>query len=58
MSVLIVFQYQKGRVKYCIHVFTKSFMMWMLKNRTWVTVTVLNCEGVQNFEFSESGIIL
>jgi len=33
-------------------------MMWMLKNGTRGTVTVLNCGGVQNFEFLESGIIL
>jgi len=52
MSVLTVFQCQKVRV------FAKSFMMWMLKNGTRVTVTVLNCESVQNFDFSESGIIL
>jgi hypothetical protein len=30
----------------------------MLQNGTRVTVTVLNCEGVQNFDFSKSGIIL
>lgn len=56
MSVLTAFHCQK--VKYCLPVFTKSFMMWMLKNGTRGTVTVLNCGGVQNFEFLESGIIL
>jgi hypothetical protein len=58
MSVLAVVYHLKVRVKQCLSVFTKNFMIWMLQNRTRVTVTVLNREGVQSFDFSKSGTIL